>query len=79
MKIGDFGMSRFVGAGVVNSPQPQQRLSRNLTANVIGTAQVTIGRRVWNGDLEAKGRCHFVFGLCIHVDFESRNSCTQMS
>ena len=55
MKIGDFGMSRFVGPGVVNSLQPQQRLCRNLTANVIGTAQVKIGCRVWNGDLEAKG------------------------
>jgi len=55
MKIGDFGMSRFVGPGVVNSLQPQQRLCRNLTANVIGTAQVKIGCRVWNVDLEAKG------------------------
>lgn len=39
MKIGDFGMSRFVGGNVVSSPQAQQNLSRNLTVDVIGTAQ----------------------------------------
>lgn len=45
MKIGDFGMSRFVGNSVVNSPQAQQRLSRHLTVDVVGTAQVCIPRR----------------------------------
>ena len=43
MKIGDFGMSRFVGPGAVNVPQTQQSLSRHLTVDVIGTAQVPAG------------------------------------
>ena len=40
MKVGDYGMSRFVGNAVVKSPQGQQCLSRNLTVDVVGTAQV---------------------------------------
>ena len=38
MKIGDFGMSRFVGADEIMTALGPQHLSRNLTVDVIGTA-----------------------------------------
>ena len=38
IKIGDFGMSRFVGADSVATATGRRTLNRNLTIDIIGTA-----------------------------------------
>ena len=38
IKVGDFGMSRFVGADSVATATGRRTLARNLTVDIIGTA-----------------------------------------